>query len=415
MITYPLPQSNNYELQSLPYYTNSMTMQYWQYRRVPPDSFVSGFDSVESFSKLPHFSSKELVGSILEKSEIQNIPPSFTPMNPELYLKNGHQYNETRREEEKNMKRWTIRARNQEERRQQYKKLNELRKLMNTTIPYTEDELRQAVYHSSNRSSISINRPRYEFYASDPEFENYTHPLLMDGFSYCEGTTLVVEALFTIRYMYIPIGRLNTLEYVKDKWICEHHGKNASNIFRYDSYKQMIITEYKFMNSCHLGNDHSYILYDISHPYQYHITLEFLPDFTQQRYYLSLCTSIEKAPPNQVLAYIHHHFFHGVQHFAFYLNGQFNFWKKVLQPYANTGLVDLIDFTFPHHRPFFEQTTIINSCARRYRYTSQFMIFSDVDEFFLPINTTWRIIDVIKLYNQVFPTVDAFSVSLLTD
>ena len=70
MITYPLPQSNNYEFQSLPYYTNSMTMQYWQYRRVPPDSFVSGFDSVESFSKLPHFSSEELVSLAASVKEL---------------------------------------------------------------------------------------------------------------------------------------------------------------------------------------------------------------------------------------------------------------------------------------------------------------------------------------------------------
>lgn len=362
------------------------------------------------YNSLPRLSGKQLVGQRISKKDVQNIPPSFTPVDPSLYLVNGQPKNWTRIEEEKHMSRWFLEDRVKQEHKQRELRLIELRNSFNTTMPYAEDDLRNAVNNSSNIPTTTINRPRYEFYTSDPNYADYSSPLLMDSFSYCEGETLVAEFILNIRYMYMVIGRVNATKRITDTWVCEHHGINTTNIFKHDNHKHVIIAEFKFNNSCHLQNDHGFRLYDTTHGYYYNTTVEFLPEFTQQRYYLSLCTSIESAPLSQVYAYVHHHFFHGVQHFVFYINGQLKYWNKVLAPYAEKGLVELIDFTFPNHRPFFEQAAIINSCGRRYRYHSQFMIFTDVDEFFIPLNSTWRVVDVVRLYDMVYPRFDGFSV-----
>ena len=113
-----------------------------------------------------------------------------------------------------------------------------------------------------------------------------------------------------------------------------------------------------------------------------------------------------------MIAFINHHFFHGVQHFVFYINGLLPYWRTQLKTYADHGIVELVDFTYPNHGPFYEQAIALNSCNRRYRYATQFMIYCDVDEFFLPVNPRWRVVDIVKMYDEVFPFVDAFSVGL---
>ena len=144
--------------------------------------------------------------------------------------------------------------------------------------------------------------------------------------------------------------------------------------------------------------------------FHYSLNLEYLPYFRLPRYYLSMCIFLSKAIEQQVIAFINYYFFHGVQHFVFNINGNLNYWKKLLKEYSDHGIVDIIDFEFPNNIPFNEQQVVMNSCNRRYRYTSRYMIQCDVDEFFLPLNPKWRIIDVVRLYSSAYPNIDAFSV-----
>ena len=125
--------------------------------------------------------------------------------------------------------------------------------------------------------------------------------------------------------------------------------------------------------------------------------------------------TFQYAPVREVIAFINHYFFHGVQHFVFNINGQLDYWKKALKKYNDHGIIDIVDFTFPNKKPFHEQQVVMNSCNRRYRYATQFMIQCDVDEFFLPLNPRWRIIDVVRLYDLAYPNMDAFSVDICFD
>ena len=82
----------------------------------------------------------------------------------------------------------------------------------------------------------------------------------------------------------------------------------------------------------------------------------------------------------------------------------------MLKRYSDHGIVDVIDFEFPVKRKAYDQQVVMNSCNRRLRYATQFMIHDDVDEFFLPLNPKWRIVDVVQMYDSLYPELDAFSV-----
>ena len=341
----------------------------------------------------------------------QPIPPYFIPIPETKYLSNGRPEYFIQRNNTKGTqifsKKETQKLINEGE-----ATLNTLRSSMVISVPYTEDILREAAHKSNNITTVWRERPRYEFYMSDPNYESRKNPLLMDGFTYCEGSTLVAEILFNVRYMEREVGRNITIESMLDNWVCKHGGKTENNIFQKNTHGSVIITEFKFKNQCHLSNDHHYEVRALNGNYAYSLNLEFLPEFKTQRYYLSLCGFLAYAPVGEVITFINHYFFHGVQHFIFYINGHLSHWMNVLKDYSLNGIVELVDFTFPNKSHLFEQVVSMNSCNRRYRYTTQFMIFCDVDEFFMPINPNWRIIDVIQLYNTVYPNMDAFRVSI---
>ena len=44
----------------------------------------------------------------------------------------------------------------------------------------------------------------------------------MDGFAYCEGSTLVVEILMNLRYMIDVEGKEKAYSCISDTWICTH-------------------------------------------------------------------------------------------------------------------------------------------------------------------------------------------------
>ena len=409
LLTYPTPSVRKLQpsMQRLQSYVN--LQQY----RAPPRSFSSGSSGQKDPepTAFPTIEPHLLSQTHLAPSIIQPIPPAFAPTAPDLYLVNGRLGNATLKEIEKSKQMWKRKEEFKEARRLRQMQLSALRN-KTVSVPYSEEELRSAAMRSTNESTVWVGRPRYEFYRADPDFQSGHAPLLMDAFSYCEGSTLVVEALFNLRYMYVASGRTKTRESMRHVWVCSHAGKTERNIYVHDADKHVIITEYKFNDSCHLANDHFYEIRSLNASYSYALNIEFLPDFRQQRYYLSLCTSIEQAPLSQVIAFINHHFFHRVQHFVFYINGLLPYWRTQLKTYADHGIVELVDFTYPNHGPFYEQAIALNSCNRRYRYATQFMIYCDVDEFFLPVNPRWRVVDIVKMYDEVFPFVDAFSVGL---
>lgn len=313
--------------------------------------------------------------------DVQPIPPHFTPRSP----------------------RKVNRKKNAKHKASVNRLIKRERLKVNTTVPYTEEELRHALAKSSFVSTVTVNRPLSDFYQADPSWKSYQSPILMDAFSYCEGNHLIIEGIFNTKYL------KKEKPWMHSKWSCYHSGSSVRNSYQ-ASQEHMIVTFFRFLSQCPKAKDLHYIIFNESFNKTYSLDVEFLPDFTKQRFYLSACTMIEDIPFSMVRMYIHHYFFHGVQHFVFYINGLLDQWKHSLRSYIQSGLVELIDFTFPQHEPFYEQAVMLSSCARRYRYNSQFMIFNDVDEYFHPMNATWRVIDVVHLYDRLYPHVDAFGV-----
>lgn len=282
--------------------------------------------------------------------------------------------------------------------------LEEERASINITIPYTEKQLRQVVNRGLPISTVATTKSRREFYESDPEWKTYAFPLIMDAFSYCENETLMVEVLLNRRYLE------REESWVGHEWSCTHNNISVNSMYLPETPLHVIINVFPFPGQCKNAENQQYEMTDNTFNKSYFFNVEFLSNFTRQQYYISACTMIEEIPISVVRMFIHHYFFHGVEHFVFYVNGLLDRWKRFLAPYASKGLVELVEFTFPKHGLFLEQDIMLSSCARRYRYHSQFMIFNDVDEYFHPMNSTWRVIDVVHLYDKVYPGVDAFSV-----
>ena len=287
----------------------------------------------------------------------------------------------------------------------------ELRKSFDVSIPYTERQLREAANRSISFSTTHTKRNRSEFYTADTNYKSHKAPLLMDGFTYCEGSNLMVEVLFNLKYMYDVVDKEIVRASMKDTWICTHHGMTVQSDYPPDPHKHIIIAVFNFTNQCSTANNNHYEIQAIEGKYYYSLNLEFLPYFQIQRYYISMCIFIKKAPEKQVIAFINHYFFHGIQHFVFNINGNLEYWSKVLKKYSDHGIVDIVDFEYPSLKGFYEQQVVMNSCNRRYRYATRFMIQCDVDEFFLPLDPKWRIVDVVRFYDFVYPEMDAYSVN----
>ena len=288
-----------------------------------------------------------------------------------------------------------------------------LKKTLDLSIPYTEEDLRSAAMKSERFLTAHTSRNRSEFYTADPQYKSFKSPILMDGFSYCEESTLIVEVIFNLKYMDAIVENRRVFPGVNDTWLCVHHGITVQNKYPLDPRNHVIIAVFKFSDQCLTANDHHYEIRAVNHKYFYSLNLEFLPYFHVPRYYLSMCIFLSKAIEQQVIAFINYYYFHGIQHFVFNINYNLGYWRKYLKEYSDHGIVDIIDFEFPNKRAFNEQQVVMNSCNRRYRFATQFMIQCDVDEFMLPLNPKWRIVDVVRLYSSVYPNMDAFSVILL--
>ncbi len=98
-----------------------------------------------------------------------------------------------------------------------------------------------------------------------------------------------------------------------------------------------------------------------------------------KKYRVSLCL-IFYNEGKYLKEWIEYHRIIGIDHFYLYNNNSTDNYIDVLQPYVDSGLVDVI---FWKDKP--GQMTAYFDCARRYREESEWIGFIDTDEFIVPI------------------------------
>jgi hypothetical protein len=106
--------------------------------------------------------------------------------------------------------------------------------------------------------------------------------------------------------------------------------------------------------------------------------------------------------------WVDHHLRNGVEHFTFYLNDNEDYWWNCLSNLERRGIVSLVNFTFPHHRQFYEQQAAMNSCGRRSRYTTRYLVQCDIDEFMVSFDPNYTLLDYVHFYEERNPKVSAF-------
>ena len=233
---------------------------------------------------------------------------------------------------------------------------------------------------------------------------------MMDAFSYCEDGALVMETIFNVNYMFGPAGRPTTQQALRDVWTATIDGNfTVTNRMAPDNHKHTIVLVFAFADRCS-SRSTRYFIHSEKTNFNYTVTPPFLPTFSQRRFYLTACTSIDHSPVDQVKTWINYHFYQGVEHFTFYLNADVEQWKGLLADYIRHGLVNVVEYTYPRHRVFYEQPSALQSCNRRYRLASDFVLFTDVDEYMIPSNPEWRVVDVLHMYDSLFPDIACFRV-----
>lgn len=175
----------------------------------------------------------------------------------------------------------------------------------------------------------------------------------------------------------------------------------AFNTLPFDPTTNEKATSYSFNHSClNLPRDVTIHCDHVNRSYQIN------PAFIKRdrnKYYLSACTSILDVDPLMVSGWILFNLANGVEHITFYINGNWQLWRDTLYDYMKMGIVDLVPFSYAFHKSFCEQACALNSCNRRYRGLSKWVIFNDVDEFFITRNSSQRFIDIIRMYDHNHP------------
>ena len=355
-----------------------------------------------------------LIGPIVPNQVFTSPLYSFSTTDRSLYQFIGKPRNKTEDDYLQSLHPRRRHAFHQAKLRASQNRLDNLRSTLNPTISVSPEQFRASLPSGNFTSTTYVGRPITDFIHSDRNHGKFTSPMLVDAFSYCEDTTYVVEAIFNLRYMYIYAKRSPTREALHDQWFCIHDNITQPSLYPVDNHKHIVATVFKFQGHCtqptRPPQSLQVYLYSKSTHHQYNLEVEFLPSFTNQRWYLSLCTMIENVPVSQIRVFLNHHLAYGVQHFIMYVNSGLAAWRSRLQPYLQRGLLELVDFAVPNHGPFYEQAAALNSCNRRQRYATQYMIYSDVDEFFFPMNHTLLLPHVLQMYAEAYPYTDAFSI-----
>ena len=119
---------------------------------------------------------------------------------------------------------------------------------------------------------------------------------------------------------------------------------------------------------------------------------------TAPEYYLAVC-AIAKDEGVYFEEWIEWHRRMGVEKFYIYDNGSTDDTKKVLQPYVDTGIVDLIPF--PGEKM---QLTAYDDCLAKHRFEMRWLAFIDIDEFIVPVKDR-SVTEFLKRFEQ-FPAVE---------
>jgi len=111
---------------------------------------------------------------------------------------------------------------------------------------------------------------------------------------------------------------------------------------------------------------------------------------------------------NYLKEWIEYHRMVGVDHFLLYNDRSIDNWQEVLEPYINSNLVEVIEWSaepgtaiFPGH-----QTAAYKDGLRRSKGNTKWLAFIDVDEFILPKKNA----TIIKCLNQFFSQADGIYV-----
>ena len=101
----------------------------------------------------------------------------------------------------------------------------------------------------------------------------------------------------------------------------------------------------------------------------------------QYKYKVSLC-GIFKNEGKFLDEWIQYHLVIGIEHFYLYNNNSSDNYLKILQPYIDQGVVDLIEWPFDH-----SQMKAYEHCYLKHKNETNWLTFLDVDEFVCPIST----------------------------
>ena len=277
--------------------------------------------------------------------------------------------------------------------------------LFHSTVTESEKTVLSAI-SSSFRSPSN-----FKFYPEilDIRVNDTTNPILVDSFEYCEETKLTVDVIFNLKYV-----TNGTRARILSRADCfaEMNDERTFNTIPFDPTTNEKATSFSFNHSC-LKPPYDVIIHCDYVSQSYQITPAFIKR-DRNKYYLSACTSLLDVDPLMVRRWILFNLANGVEHITFYINGNLQLWKDTLREYLKVGLVDMISFSYAFSKRFHEQACALNSCNRRYRGLSKWVIFNDVDEFFIPLNSSQRFIDIIRMYDHKHPGAAALVVIFLS-
>ncbi len=108
----------------------------------------------------------------------------------------------------------------------------------------------------------------------------------------------------------------------------------------------------------------------------------FSPLFAQDQ--VSICAIFENEAP-YLREWIEYHHLLGVSRFYLYNNNSTDNYQEVLQPYIETGLVQLTEWPTPFRGDFpHDQETAYNDCIAKVRDKTRWLAIIDIDEFIVP-------------------------------
>ena len=228
----------------------------------------------------------------------------------------------------------------------------------------------------------------------------------MDAFSYYYDNAYHVEAVFNLKYLAVNASMKAVYASSLSTAICAEERVNNSMIS--DIHKHTIITVFHFRGECDKHKEVT--IYHKESNTVYRIHPPYIEDYSRHRYHLSICSSIARIDTNRVRMWLYYYYYHGVEHVSLLANEQYDYWKNELYPFIRRGFLDVVNLEYPNHYPFYEQQVGLQMCNRHHRFASSFVIYNDVDEFFHPLNTTKRIVDVLDEYDVKYPNAYGFRV-----